>query len=105
MTMGRLSEWPRRGTLATTEPGRWIEVRNFLFESVETRCRAVGIREGDVLQCLDNEPRGIILRDALGYRRTLERPYAWFVGTRRKDCENGEGLGLELPADHSAEKA
>jgi hypothetical protein len=80
-TMGTLSTWPRGKTLATTQPGRWVEIQRFLFKSVENRCRAAGIRRGDVLRCVANRPQGVIMEDASGTLRSVERPYAWFVGT------------------------
>ncbi len=79
--MGTLSTWPREKTLATTQPGRWVEIQRFLFESVENRCRAAGIRRGDLLRCVANRPDGVIMEDAAGTLRSVERPYAWFVGT------------------------
>jgi len=79
--MGTLSTWPRGKTLATTQPGRWVEIQRFLFESVENRCRAAGIRRGDLLRCVANRPQGVIMEDAAGTLRSVERPYAWFVGT------------------------
>jgi len=56
-----------------------VEVEEILFESVQRRCRDVGIRRGVVLTCGVQEAQQVEVTLASGDRARLPRLYAWFV--------------------------
>ena len=53
-------------------------VRQILFESVRSRCRTLGIREGSRFRCTGTSPAGVSLEVA-GRVLELERSWSYFV--------------------------
>lgn len=77
--MNDLSQWPWPRTLALSQPGQTVQVKEILFDLVRDRCWELGIREGSVVECRDRDGSSVVVDLPNGERAQIPRDYAWFV--------------------------
>jgi len=80
-----------RGSLASVAPGERVRVTEIFFQIVRNRCWELGIRDGDVLECLETDDEAVLLRHPRRGVVSIERSCARFVLTASPSLE-GRGF-------------
>lgn len=63
-------------------------VRQILFDTVRSRCAALGIREGSRFHCTGSTP-GAVALEVAGKTLELERTWSYFVQVELTPARNG----------------
>jgi Fe2+ transport system protein FeoA len=63
-------------------------VRQILFDSVRSRCAALGIREGSRFHCTGSTP-GFVVLEVAGRTLELERSWSYFVQVELTPARKG----------------
>lgn len=75
-------------SLAAAAPGERFLIKRIHFALVRDRCSELGIREGEVLRCLRNTAKEVVVEFPQRHTTALEIHYARFVELRDADTES-----------------
>lgn len=79
-------------SLAAAVPGERFQIKRIHFGLVRERCSELGIREGEVLRCVRNTAKEVVVEFPQRHTTALEMHYARFVELRDADA-GGLDLG------------
>lgn len=73
------SDWPWPRSLALARPAKVVQIDRILFGTIRDYCWELGIREGGMVTCRDNDGEWVEVELPSGDGARLSRAYAWFI--------------------------